>query len=114
MQLHAVNPLCISQGIVNVPHETETCAPDLGNLDCLTWLYEPVSHLQRWGNNPMSVDLIVSGNELTAVYFSLSHCALSVVGSYIIPENGLLVNLITNLIKNQIPNQVVKVVVPWV
>ena len=62
----------------------------------------------------MSVDLIVLRNELTPVYFSLSHDALSVVGSYIIPENESLVNLITNLIKNQIANQVVKVVVPWV
>ena len=81
MQLHAVNPLCIGQGIVNVPHKTETCAPDLGNLDCLTWLYEPVAHLQRWGNNPMSIDLIVLWHELTAVYFSLSHDTLSVVGN---------------------------------
>ena len=62
----------------------------------------------------MSVDLIVLRNELTAVYFSLSHDTLSVVGNPIIPKIGLLVNLITNFIKNEISNQVVKIIVSWV
>ena len=63
----------------------------------------------------MSVGLIVLRNELTAVYFPLSHDALSVVGvCTIIPENGLLVNHITNLIKNEISNQVIKIIVSWV
>ena len=63
----------------------------------------------------MSVGLIVLRNELTAVYFSLSHDTLSVVGvCTIIPENGLLVNHITNLIKNEISNQVIKIIVSWV
>ena len=59
----------------------------------------------------MIINLIVLGDKLTAVYFSLSHRTLSVVGSYIIPEFGLLVKSITNLIKNEVTNQIIKVIV---
>ena len=114
MQFHTVNPLCLGLRVVNVPHKTETCAPDLSDLDSLAWFHQPVAHLQRWGRHPMSVDLIVLGDKLTAIYFPLSHDVLSVVGSYIIPENDLLVNLITYFIKNEITNQVIKIVVSWV
>ena len=62
----------------------------------------------------MGVDLIVLGNELTAIYFPLCHDTLSVVGISIIPRIESLVNRITNLIKNEIPNQVIKIVVSWV
>ena len=62
----------------------------------------------------MSVDLIVLWDKLTAVYFSLSHDTLSVVGISIIPKKGLLVNTITYLIKNEISDEVIKVIVPWV
>ena len=59
----------------------------------------------------MGVDLIVLGNELTAIYFPLSHDTLSVVGSYIIPEFGLLVKSITNLIKNEVTDKIVQIIV---
>ncbi len=62
----------------------------------------------------MSVDLIVLGNELTAVYFPLSHDTLSVVGSYIIPELEPGVKCITYFIKDKVSDKVVKIVVSWV
>ena len=62
----------------------------------------------------MSVDLIVLGNELTAIYFPLSHDTLSVVVSYIIPGLESIVKRITNLIKNEVTNQIIKVIVSWV
>ena len=62
----------------------------------------------------MGVDLIVLGNKLTAIYFPLSHDALSVVGSYIIPEFGLLVKSITNLIKNEVTDKIVQIIISWV
>ena len=61
----------------------------------------------------MSVDLIVLGNELTAVYFPLSHDTLSVVGSYIIPELDPIVKRITNLIKDKVSDKIVKIVVSY-
>ena len=67
----------------------------------------------------MSVDLIVLRDELTAIYFPLSHDTLSVVGSIYytrVAEPNIIVNVlrITNLIKNKVANQVIKIVVSWV
>jgi hypothetical protein len=82
MQFDAVNPLCLRLGVVNMTHETETCAPHLSNLNLITRLQRPTfGHLIGGSGYPMSVDLIVLGNELTAIYFPLSHDTLSVVGS---------------------------------
>ena len=62
----------------------------------------------------MSVDLIVLGNELTAVYFSLCHGTLSVVVTTIIPRIRSVVNRITNLIKNEITDKIVQIIISWV
>jgi hypothetical protein len=82
VQFNAVNPLCLCLGVVNVTHKAEASAPDLRDLNLITRLNRPTfGHLIGGSGYPMSVDLIVLGNELTAIYFPLSHDTLSVVGS---------------------------------
>ena len=57
----------------------------------------------------MSIDLIVLGNELTAVYFFLCHDTLSVVGYYYYTKSSdSVVNRITNLIKNEVSDKIVQ------
>jgi len=112
VQFDAVNPLCIRLWVVDMTHKAEASAPHLRNLYLITRLQRPTfGHLIGWGCHPMSVDLIVLWDKLTAVYFSLSHDTLSVVGMSIIPKKGLLVNTITYFIKNEISDEVIKVIV---